>query len=343
MKLILKKICIGLAWTYSATVVLWWGLHIWFGDSVWWLALLNSFVPYLFLPILFLLPACIFCRWQSFWTSIIFPALIFVGLYGFLFLPNWSVSFTEAATTPLSIMTFNIWGGSQSQETAQVILDNKSPDIVAIQELTPPMEDVLLEKVGEAYPYRILDAQAQHRGMGVLSRCPLTEMDSSHLADPAWQIQIIQVEAEFGEFTLYNVHPLGTNIFIYLEEELPVGDNVQASFQVRKQLIEVLITDIRQRQGPVVVAGDFNSTDQSEVYELLQSILKDSHRTAGWGLGHTFPAYAGSFRGVPIFSRQMRIDMIFYSLEFTALSSRVGTTYGESDHLPVIVQLVWQK
>ena len=341
MKVILKKVCIDLAWAYSAILGLWWGLHIWFGDSIWWLALLNSFVPLLFLPVLVLLPACLFFRWRSLWASLILPALIFVGLYGFLFLPNGSTPLAEAATPPVSIMTFNIWGGSQSLETAQVILNNNNPDIIAIQELTPLMADVLLEEVGEVYPHRILDVQAQHRGMGVLSRYSLTEIDSSHLADSAWQIQIMQVETDGGELTFYNVHPHGTNLFIYLEEELPVGDNVQASFQLRKQLIKSLITDIKQRRGPVIVAGDFNSTDQSEVYKLLQSILQDSHRTAGWGLGHTFPAYAGSFRGVPILPRQMRIDMIFYSMEFAALNSGVSTTYGESDHLPVIAQFVW--
>jgi endonuclease/exonuclease/phosphatase (EEP) superfamily protein YafD len=189
----------------------------------------------------------------------------------------------------------------------------------------------------------LLDAQAQHRGMGILSRYPLTEIDASHLADPAWQIQIMEVEAEFGDFTLYNVHPHGTNIFIYIEEGIAIGDNVQASFQIRRQLIESLIADINQRQGPVIVAGDFNSTDQSEVYQLIQSVLKDAYGSVGWGFGHTFPAYAGSFRGIPIFSRQMRIDMIFYSPELTAVSSRLSTTYGELDHLPVIAQLVWQK
>lgn len=93
----------------------------------------------------------------------------------------------------------------------------------------------------------------------------------------------------------------------------------------------------------MIVVGDFNSTDQSEVYQLLGRVLTDAHRAVGWGLGHTFPAYAGSFRGIPILPWQMRIDMIFYSDEFAALRSQVGPTYGESDHLPVLAQLTWQK
>jgi len=73
----------------------------------------------------------------------------------------------------------------------------------------------------------------------------------------------------------------------------------------------------------------------------MQSVLKDVHGSVGWGFGHTFPAYAGSFRGIPIFSRQMRIDMIFYSPELAAVGTQVSATHGESDHLPVIAELVW--
>jgi endonuclease/exonuclease/phosphatase (EEP) superfamily protein YafD len=342
MRLVLKKVCIGLILFYAITMLLWWSLHSWLGDSVWWLALLNSFVPYLFLPIVLLLPICLFCRSWSCWAGVVLPTLVFVGLYGQLFLPGWSAP-VATGNIPLTVMTFNVWGGSQSQQTAQVILDNGSPDIVALQELTPEMAEVLLEEVGKEYPYHIFDAQARHRGMGILSRYPLIEIDSSHLANSAWQIQIARIEAESGDFTFYNVHPNATNILIYFEEGLSVADNVQASFELRKQLIESLVADIDQHQGSVIVAGDFNSTDQTEVYQLMRGVLKDAHRTVGWGFGHTFPAYAGSFRGIPIFPRQMRIDMIFYSPEFVPLSSRVGKTYGESDHLPVMVQLIWQE
>ncbi len=37
--------------------------------------------------------------------------------------------------------------------------------------------------------------------------------------------------------------------------------------------------------------------------------------------------------------RQMRLDMIFYTDEFVALSSKVSKAYGESDHLPVVAEL----
>ena len=144
-------------------------------------------------------------------------------------------------------------------------------------------------------------------------------------------------------FTLYNCHPHGSNVLVYFQAGASIADEVQTSFEARRRLTKQLIADIRTRLDPVIVVGDFNSTDQSDVYTILTSRLQDAHRVAGWGFGHTFPAYSGSFRGIPIIPRQMRLDMIFYSDKFTALNSRVSSTFGESDHLPVLANLAWQR
>ncbi|MDQ3248737.1 MAG: endonuclease/exonuclease/phosphatase family protein, partial [Chloroflexota bacterium] len=99
------------------------------------------------------------------------------------------------------------------------------------------------------------------------------------------------------------------------------------------------VQDIQTRPGPVIVVGDFNSTDQSDVYQTLTTALTDAHRAAGWGFGHTFPAYAGWWRNLPILTRLVRIDMIFSSAHFRTVHSRVSAMHGESDHLPVVATL----
>ena len=116
-----------------------------------------------------------------------------------------------------------------------------------------------------------------------------------------------------------------------------------SSCEARRAFFRRLVADLASRPGPVVVAGDLNSTDKSEVYAILSAHLTDAHRAVGWGFGHTFPAYAGSYRGIPIVPRQMRIDIVFASDEFVPLHSRIGSTYGESDHLPVLAELGWRR
>ncbi len=83
--------------------------------------------------------------------------------------------------------------------------------------------------------------------------------------------------------------------------------------------------------------------DIARIDPLVPGSGQDAHRRAGWGFGNTFPAHQGYSHGLPIFRKLTRIDMIFYSSEFIALSSHVGATSGESDHLPVLATLAWQQ
>jgi endonuclease/exonuclease/phosphatase (EEP) superfamily protein YafD len=107
--------------------------------------------------------------------------------------------------------------------------------------------------------------------------------------------------------------------------------------------VDQLIEDLARRPGPVIVAGDFNTTGQSDAYLRLTRHLLDAHRQAGRGFGHTFPAYQGRFYWIPILPRLVRIDMILHSAEWTAVESRVLREHGQSDHLPVLARLAWSQ
>jgi endonuclease/exonuclease/phosphatase (EEP) superfamily protein YafD len=185
---VIKNIFLGLSWAYAGLIVLWLLLRVFWGDALWWLGLLNAFVPFFFLPLVLFVPACLVYRHPGFWFSVSVPVVMFLLLYGGLFLPRAPVR----AGAPLTIMTFNIWGGSRLPETARVVVENGLPDIVALQELTPQMAEVFVAELGDAYPYRLLRPEGTYRGMGVLSRFPLTEIDTRHLADPRWQIQALR-------------------------------------------------------------------------------------------------------------------------------------------------------
>lgn len=338
MKARFRQGVIALACCYAAGISLWFVLHLWLGDSVWWLALLNSFVPYFFVPVLLILPFAGLYRRRTLWISLCLPALIFIWLYGGLFLPLGKGN--PSAEPTLTVMTFNVWGGSHQAETAEVIIDNGYPDIVVLQELTPEMQEILLEVLGDRYPYALLDAGEVNRGMGVLSRYPLREVaDAESLYALDWELQVVEVQLDGQMLTVYNCHPHSSNVLAYLEEGSAIAASVTAGFRNREMIARALLADIERRQTPVIVAGDLNSPPQSAVYRLLTQRLTNSHAEAGWGLGHTFPAYQGSYRGIPILARQMRLDVIFYTPELQALRSSVSATYGESDHLPVMAEL----
>jgi len=136
MRRVLEKISIAIIGLYTIFVVLWFILHLLYGDSLWWLALLNVFAPFFFLPLVVLLPLSIFWRRRPVLISMVPPIFVFLWLYGHAFWP-FRPQLPITAETPFTVMSFNIWGGSRSAETIQVIQDNGLPDVVAIQELTP--------------------------------------------------------------------------------------------------------------------------------------------------------------------------------------------------------------
>jgi endonuclease/exonuclease/phosphatase (EEP) superfamily protein YafD len=101
---------------------------------------------------------------------------------------------------------------------------------------------------------------------------------------------------------------------------------------------------VRTRTEPVIVLGDFNSADQSDVHTVLTQHLADAHERAGWGFGHTFPAEPRFVYRLLAPARLTRIDMIFYSdKDFVALRSYVSAQHAGSDHLPVVATLAWRK
>ncbi len=94
---------------------------------------------------------------------------------------------------------------------------------------------------------------------------------------------------------------------------------------------------VEKVDGPVVLLGDFNLTDQTDQYRRITGSLRDAHRAAGWGFGHTFPAH-GRIYVLPIPVPLIRIDYVFYSPGLAAIETHLGENAG-SDHRPVIATL----
>ncbi|MCP4404492.1 MAG: hypothetical protein GY801_45220 [bacterium] len=272
---------------YTLCIVLWWGLHLCYGDTLWWLALVNAFVPYLFLPLLVVVPACFMVKSRMLWCIAGVPVFLFCLLYGPVFLPHFSKVDT-AHEQVLTIMTFNILGFRDSEDTAKAILQNGVlPDIVALQEVTPQFIPKILKHTQSELPYSLFAPAEDYKGMGILSRYPLVEHTAPHLADASWQLQTADVIVAGRVIRLYNLHPRAADPFASLRQGQSVSREVQAGFTQRRILFERLMADIQSISTPVVVAGDMNSTDRHEVYTLLTSQLIDAHRAAGWGFGHT--------------------------------------------------------
>jgi vancomycin resistance protein VanJ len=337
----LRVAAIVSVWLYSTTLASWWVLHRWVGDTLWWLALLSSFAPHLFIPLSLFLVFGLWVRRPLYWSGLLLPITLFVHSYGILFMPRQPAAY-QPEPSPLRVMTFNLWGGSHQVETAQVILENGLPDIVALQELTWPMQKLIQQTVGQHYPYMLFDTAIGHRGLGVLSRYPLERVPSDGLIE-LYCRQYRVTEDVDHRFRLYNCHPRSTNLFYMSDDFATIVRQVAETFQMRTLLATRLAEEIKAHGEPTIVLGDFNTTDHSDAYANLRTVLGDAHRASGWGFGHTFPSELGRYRELPIVPRQVRIDLILYTADFVALESWVGATHAESDHLPLYAVLGWRR
>jgi len=331
---------VAFSWVYALLILIWFILHLSAGDALWWLALVNPFAPFLFLPLVLQLIIGAFIRKRSVWASMVAPLAIFLFLYGGLFMPARRPE-PKPGAAPITVVSFNIWGLSSSQGTARAVREAGPADLVVLQELSPHLVDVLRAELGGEYPYQALEIGGRAYGLGVFSRYPLANLDASRLLDPLSPVQILRVTKGGETYVLYNVHLQAPNILFQVDMGGSLADYTTAGARAREAQVQRLVADIATRTEPVLVAGDFNSTDRSDGYKLLARELTDVHRAVGWGWGHTFPAYGGTWRGLPIPRRLMRLDMIFCSKELMPVSCRVASAHGESDHLPVVAQLAW--
>jgi len=97
---------------------------------------------------------------------------------------------------------------------------------------------------------------------------------------------------------------------------------------------------LRQRlveeHGPLILAGDGNTTPFSPEMEAVHEILGDSWDEAGYGLGSTFP---GPWRRAGRLGPWLRIDYILHSAAFDTVSVRRIDDAAGAGHYPVWAEL----
>ncbi|TAK36195.1 MAG: hypothetical protein EPO21_03420 [Chloroflexota bacterium] len=296
----------------------------------WWLDLANTFTLYLFIPTVPLLVLGLLTFSRPTLLLCLLPVLLFVFLYGGLFLPRHSSP--TAGQDTFTVMTHNVGAGSPNAPSVAQIVDETNADIVAIQELTDETAQALIARLGDQYRYRALLPRADYSGVGVFSRFPIESEESftvGHLA----QHLVLNIRGQ--RVHVFNFHPMAPDIQWITGHSLPPYMIRGFDTEWQTKQMAFIQKKVEEAEGPIVMVGDFNTTDQSRQYGQLTHNLTDVYREVGWGFGHTFPA-AGYFPRLPF--SVLRIDYIFHSRELTGREARVAGPTG-SDHLPVIARL----
>ncbi len=202
------------------------------------------------------------------------------------------------------------------------------PDIVTLQEIDSVVSRTGFEDqaavLGELTGMRavfggFMDYQGGRYGMALLSRYPIVEWENHRLPDGAEPRSALAARIELlrpGYGQAPRLVVVGVHLYATADERY-----AQAS-----RLIEVLSDE----RSPVVLAGDFNSTPDSDVIRLLEA-------AGGWER----PPKSGERLTFPSDVPDREIDFIMFrpADRFVVHEHRVVAETEASDHRPVLLEL----
>ena len=318
---------------YALALLLFLILRLVFNDSFWWLALLANFTPFYFLPFALLLPLALLFRAKRGVLLMLPLTLIGAIWFGRLYLPKAEAQPTAQADVPtLRVMSFNIWGDNPNLLQVEDWLREMQADVALTQEVPPTWAGEQVDALVETYPYQANQSvDIRYWGNNTWSQHPFTEVENFDLEDdgtPTHSRVVIEIAGQ--QIAVYNVHlyvPAGNGQSFVLYDET-----------ARNAQIRNLLRLLQDEPLPYIVAGDFNMSDQSLIYNELADAMTDSYREAGRGLGASWPLLRSRDAFGSFIPPLVRIDYIWHSAHFRTLNAAMGPYLG-SDHLPVYATL----
>lgn len=266
------------------------------------------------------------------WIRLIVAAGALAALWVFLSTPV-RVGFAprqaeEYGGATLRVLAYNIkhgegMDGAVDLERAAAVISALDPDVVALQEVDSAVErtnrldqaTVLAEVTGMHSAFGgFFDYQGGRYGMALLSRYPLQSVENHRLPDGAEPRTALAVRIDPEEDG---------------DEIIVVGIHLYATAEERSAQADCLLEIFRDVTTPIILAGDFNSTPDSEV---MASFRLDSWFIPDKGEDHlTFPSDAP----------EREIDYILYrpAERFEIVRVDVIDEPLASDHRPVFMEL----
>ncbi len=264
------------------------------------------------------------------------PAAVLATVAIFVLAPEFSArmqvpgAHSVTSVPRLRIASVNLCSENKDDPLMEESLRELDADVLVLLEVTRSWENRLAPWFHDDYPHRWLARAPDKPGVfleglsiAVWSRVPsVGEHEVVNLRGYNAQIRV-PLRWHGHSFSLYGIHPW---------KPYPYG-LYRGAWQERHDLLGW----IRSDRLPAVVAGDFNATPRSAFMRRLCACgLANSSETV---LGHapgTWPA-----RPATLLPLRVGIDHIMYSAQFAAVEFRVGKTTN-SDHFPVVAELVWQ-
>ena len=336
----LKESAKFFAYSYSGFIICYFILKLFFWDRLWIIAFITTFIPLILFPT-FLLPIIGLSIIKKRWFTII-SAIACIILISWLHIKYFSpkpINITNSQPS-IKVLSHNLsWYKTQSP-TLLKLINQQKPDLIFLQEIVRKHTERAFTWLKADYPYQIGTPP-----VGILSKYPIVSSEILHLAGHRETQQRAIIKFNQQEVVIYNMQATGP--WLKISKKLGFIRIPVYKYGLRSPEIQDLVQRVDRETLPVIVAGDFNMTDETQDYDRVQKVMQDAFRKSGWGFGFTWPqgwelkflVKRSNWRlNYPV----CRIDYIWYSKHWGAKSSSVLEAT-ESDHLPITAELILLK
>jgi len=242
----------------------------------------------------------------------------------------------------IKLMSNNMFGLNYDMDRMARIIGEENPDIIALQEYFGFQQRSLNPKIAARYPFFMICGGRKQSYIALYSKTDFTLQDGTQCAsnpekrdNPAARIIARLKDQNDNEYTIVVTHlnwPIQINPLF--RDELDFGQKLFAMSARKQNEWAELSAKINNIAGPVIVAGDFNSTAWSYAMERFTKDTGLIRHSKGMLTYPKLLYIAGEWRETAPF---LSIDHILASGDVFMQNIRTGEQTG-SDHLPLYAQ-----
>lgn len=283
-------------------------------DGLWLFLLCNIITPYLYLPAWLIAPcAALARRWRL--TAV--SAVIVAFHCHWVLLPLLPRSTPATSGRTLRVASANLLAVNETPAALAAELERFDADIYFLQELSAEWDEEF-ERLGfwRRYPFNRRITGEDAFGAAIASRLPVHDIEVFWSAELPQMRGVLRLDDR--DVDIVNIHLLP-----------PRTQDYTRYYRLGADALLDIVRRLERRS--FIVAGDFNSTPDSNFATRMRDLADDAWEAGGRGFGFTWPN--GMFQIPPI-----RLDHIFVSRDLGVLAARLGEGAG-SDHRPVVADV----
>jgi endonuclease/exonuclease/phosphatase (EEP) superfamily protein YafD len=295
------------------------------------LALSQIMAPLLFLPLLLFVPLALVRAGPgggALRRGLRIGLVACVVIAVVRFVPAWVPAGSQIASgggPEIGVITWNAEGETPDPGAVVAALQDARPGIIAIEELGRHSSAAIAADPAlfQRFPYRVLSPEDTSLGIGLLSSHPFIGAPTVS-ADPP----LIQARLDAGNGRGLNVvvaHPQPGTLRTFGPLPADFDTSVRDTEIAR---IRSVVESLQSAGQPILLLGDFNTTDREPIYAELSSGMADLQRAVGWGPGSTWRLDAVKWLPFGL----LRIDMVFAGNGVVPESITPDCTPRGSDH-----------